>query len=448
MSCACDCASCTEFCYCQRCSEPENDLLQAPGNRPGLDSIHSRIGDYGAFFTDAIRQLSSRTSPNLQALGTRDPTDPTTALLDAWSVTADVLTFYRERLTQESYLRTATDEFSLRELANLVGFKPRPGIAATAHLAYLLDPSAKPVDIDAGAKVQTVPGPGEKMQTFETDEKLSARAEWSQMKSRQTRPPYIDVFYALTQTTIRLTDTSLGVRPGERVLFVFEPNLTPPVNSMGWTVPERVVREVFSAKANFESGVLEITLKPKDGFADKDNITENEILVEQLLGIQSKIDGNTDSSVKDIKKFLLDIISSYFLGMDATGVLLLLNPEQALKFFPSLRDLPGDMPFAKEIEKLKKIFEVISKSKMPKTEELKATSIDNTLSAIRNSGRGNFQANGFQLQQANDGLGSKWGCAHRVGTSHVPGFSRFFGSGLGSYPSKLNTQINPVCISA
>ena len=214
MSCECDCASCTEFCDCLRCSQPQTDLLAPPSNRPGLNGIRARIGDYGAFFTDAKRQLSSKESPNLQALGTRDPTDPTIALLDAWSVTADVLTFYRERLTQEAYLRTATDEVSLRELANMVGFKPRPGIAATVHLAYLLDPAAKPVDIEPGAKAQTVPLPGEKMQTFETDERLTARAEWSQMKPRQSRPSNIDMLYALTRPTLRLTDPSLFVRPG------------------------------------------------------------------------------------------------------------------------------------------------------------------------------------------------------------------------------------------
>lgn len=83
MSCKCGCASCTELCDCQRCSKPETNLLAPPSNRPGLDAIRARVGDYSTFFTDAKRQLSSKESPNLQALGTRDPTDPTIAFLDA-----------------------------------------------------------------------------------------------------------------------------------------------------------------------------------------------------------------------------------------------------------------------------------------------------------------------------------------------------------------------------
>lgn len=339
MSCECDCASCTDFCDCQRCSKPENDLLTSPENRPGLDAIQARIGDYGAFFSDAKRRLSSKESPNLQTLGTRDPTDPTIALLDAWSVTADVLTFYRERITQEAYLRTATDETSLRELANLVGFKPRPGIAATTHLAYLLDPSAKPVEIKPGAKAQTVPLPDEKMQTFETDEKLYARAEWSQMKPRQSRLTNIDMFNALTRSTIRLAGTSVFVRPGERVLFVFSMKLG-----------DQVVREVLSANINIELGFVELTLKPRDGLAQA--LLEDEKLLEDLhktrdeITNKPKIEGISSFLHSRIRKQLLTVLSSYFLGTDATGTLSLLENSDEVTIFSDERN----NPFGKKLQ--------------------------------------------------------------------------------------------------
>src|SRR4029079_16805141 len=99
---------------------------------------------------------------------------PAIAWLDAWSIAADVLTFYRERLTNEGYLRTARDEQALRELAALVGYKPRPGGAATAYLSYQMEATAAPVPIPAGAKAQSVPAPGERMQTFETGEPFTA----------------------------------------------------------------------------------------------------------------------------------------------------------------------------------------------------------------------------------------------------------------------------------
>ena len=226
--------------------------LTPPANRPGLTGIGVRLGDYREFFGGAIGRLSDRTLPALHGLGTRDRSDPAIAWLDAWALVADVLTFYRERLTNDSYLRTARDERALRELAALVGFKPRPGVAATAYLAYLMEPTAAPVPIVAPAKAQTQPGPGERMQTFETAATFVAHAEWSRMAPRLTRPARIDLVDALLRKTLRLSTTSLNVSPGQRVLFVF-----------GHELGHQVVREVASATVDTIKGQVELQLKPR-----------------------------------------------------------------------------------------------------------------------------------------------------------------------------------------
>ena len=51
--------------------------------------------------------------PALRALTTRDNSDPTIAVLDAFAVMGDVLTFYQERIANEGYLRTATERRSI-----------------------------------------------------------------------------------------------------------------------------------------------------------------------------------------------------------------------------------------------------------------------------------------------------------------------------------------------
>src|SRR5580704_8235451 len=116
-----------------------------------------------------IARLSSRDFPALAALKTRDPADPSIALLDCWALVADVLTFYQERIANEGYLRTATERRSVLELANLIGYKLRPGVAATVYLAYTLDedrsktpPAPTETTIPAGSRSQSVPGPGQK----------------------------------------------------------------------------------------------------------------------------------------------------------------------------------------------------------------------------------------------------------------------------------------------
>ena len=214
---ACRCG-CDESCGCA-CAESR---LQPAVNRAGLEAIDARLGGYYDFFGDAVRRLGDASLPALRDLGTRDGSDPAIAWFDAWAIAADVLTFYRDRLTNEGYLRTAADEHALRELAALVGYKPRPGVAATAYLSYLMEASAAPVPIPARAKAQSVPGPGERMQTFETDETFTAHAGWSQMTPRITRPPEITLVDAMVRPSLRLAGTTLVVRPGERVLFIFD----------------------------------------------------------------------------------------------------------------------------------------------------------------------------------------------------------------------------------
>src|SRR5207253_10195459 len=113
----------------------------------------------------------------LRSLTTRDSDDFTIALLDGWATLADVLTFYQERIANEFWLRTATERDSIRRLAQLIGYRLRPGVAAETPLSFLLDqaPGAPTeVTVEIGTRVQSVPGAKEKAQTFETIEELDA----------------------------------------------------------------------------------------------------------------------------------------------------------------------------------------------------------------------------------------------------------------------------------
>ncbi len=145
-------------------------------NRSGLDSLRYRVGTHSAFLASMKAALSRRGFPILGRLTSDTGDDPAVALLDAWATVADVLTFYQERIANEGYLRTATEHRSLVELARLVGCVPRPGVAASVHLAYTVESAAlslpdqgrttaskkePSVTIPAGARVQTIPGPGE-----------------------------------------------------------------------------------------------------------------------------------------------------------------------------------------------------------------------------------------------------------------------------------------------
>jgi len=152
-------------------------------NPPGLDALSYRVGTHATF----LATMKARLSRLVPGLRSRAADDPAVALLDAWALVADVLSFYQERIANEGYLRTASERRSLAELASLVGYRPRPGVAASVFLAFTLDPGHVG-EIPAGTRAQSLPGPGELAQPFETSVALAARAEWGRLQPRLRRP--------------------------------------------------------------------------------------------------------------------------------------------------------------------------------------------------------------------------------------------------------------------
>lgn len=188
-------------------------------NRPGLTAIAYRIGTHAQFKASMLARLSESGLPELRKLKTRDDDDFTIALLDAWALTADVLTFYQERIANESYLRTATERRSIIDLARLIGYELRPGVAASAYLAFTLESavgSPGAVTIDKGLRVQSIPGPGEKPQSFEAVEQIDARAELNAMKPRQTELRYP----AFGSRQTYLSGVTTNLKPGDPLLIV------------------------------------------------------------------------------------------------------------------------------------------------------------------------------------------------------------------------------------
>ncbi|WP_347260874.1 putative baseplate assembly protein [Rudaea sp.] len=177
-------------CTCGCCTGVRVATPAAEENRPGLRAIRHRPGGYASFLGAMHARLASTDFPQLAALRTRDAADPSIALCDGWAIAAEVLSFYQDRIANEGYLRTATERNSILQLGRLTGYEMRPGVSASAYLAYTVDANASPITIAVGTRVQSVPAAGEKMQTFETAEALDARPEWSQIKVRMAQPQW------------------------------------------------------------------------------------------------------------------------------------------------------------------------------------------------------------------------------------------------------------------
>ncbi len=188
-------------------------------NRPGLDAVAYRIGTHPRFRESLLARLTTIGLPALADLRTREEDDFSIALLDAWATVADVLTFYQERIANESYLRTATERLSLRELARLIGYNVRPGVAASVYLAFTLEtaqgaPSSTTIDV--GTRVQSIPNPGEQAQTFETIVPITAYRAWNAMRPRLTKPQTI----ATGMSVVRVAGTATNLGKGDALVIV------------------------------------------------------------------------------------------------------------------------------------------------------------------------------------------------------------------------------------
>lgn len=264
---------------CGCCEGIEIVTPESEANRPGLAALAYRVGTYPTFFETMLARLSNfyldiqsadgsgtnRIVP-LKQLTTRDQGDPAIALLEAWAVVADVLTFYQERIANEGFLRTATERRSILELARLVGYKPRPGVASSVYLAVTVSDSFKG-DIPTGTRGQSIPGTGETPQFFETSDSLPARDVWNNLKPRLTRPQVITepgknpgdgaplVTGADVIDTLYFQGISTNLRTGDAVLFVIG-------RDTGATSTQQVLRLVESVDTQANQKRTEVIFVP------------------------------------------------------------------------------------------------------------------------------------------------------------------------------------------
>jgi hypothetical protein len=223
MSCTCQSTG-PQLCGC--CAGVTQSTPAAIANRPGLPTIQYRVGTYSTFLETMLAALSSSSYPALAGLRTRSSGDWSVALVDAWSEALDILTFYSERLANEAYLGTAVEGRSIFELARLVGYKPSLGVSASTVLAFTLSSapgSPTTVPIPAGTRVQSIPGPGQSPQVFETSSDITATIAANAIPAATTMTWQL----AANDTSTWVTGTANNIHAGDALLFILSPNGIP-----------------------------------------------------------------------------------------------------------------------------------------------------------------------------------------------------------------------------
>lgn len=303
----CGCTS--ETCGC--CDGVQKLTPAETANRPGLTALNYRVGTHGTFLESMQARLSSisleapgadgqtlETFQPLTGLTTRDPGDPALALLDAWATVGDVLTFYQERIANEGYLRTATERRSVLELARLVGYTLRPGVASTVYLAYTLDDKQlDPVEIPIGSRAQSIPGPDELPQSFETIEKAIARSEWNNLQVRQHRPQKVALQNALAVETIYVAGANTNLKTGDLLLLVYGVKGIP-----------SVVRKVRLAEGQFAQQRTAIHLVPLPALT----VAASPYLVELVKTMDTLVTSASNRATKDAAERARELLADTF----------------------------------------------------------------------------------------------------------------------------------------
>lgn len=132
----------------------------------GLDSLPRQIADFAEFRSRMLKDVLEH-----DALADWRPCteqDFGLMLLEMWAYVADVQSFYDQVIANESYLRTAQRKPSLRKLVDLLGYVPRPAVAASACVAVLAE-GRQPITLPKGLAFRSSAFDDEAPQVFELD---------------------------------------------------------------------------------------------------------------------------------------------------------------------------------------------------------------------------------------------------------------------------------------
>lgn len=191
---------------------------------PGQPRLRRRTGEFWSFadalVADLEREEPDGTTPLSRVWDVRG--DPSSSLLvHLWAFVAEGVAAYAELTAGEGYLGTAQDWTNLRRLAALVGYRPRPRVAAQGWVRAEVDRGAAPL-IPAGTRVQSPGTPERAPQTFEVAADSQLHGDWDRLVA--TWP--FDPSPIPDGNRIRF-DGDPGLRPGHRVLITSRDEGTP-----------------------------------------------------------------------------------------------------------------------------------------------------------------------------------------------------------------------------
>src|SRR5262245_27821216 len=248
------------------------DEFKSPGKpeiAAGLPALPRQLAGFVEYRLAMLRDIPLH--PALSQWRARAGDDLGIMLLEMWAYALDILAFYDERIANETYLRTAVLRPSLRKLVELIGYQPRPALAASVVLGAIADGN-RIVKLPPGTGFRSDAFDGEPPQVFETEVEHTIHRLKNQWTLGPVREETVSDRLLLEAGTARLTRDQIVVF----VWPVFQAAGAPGV-ATGFRLGERqplksAAGKVVAAKkveARDGQSYVELTIEPAPGINPK-----------------------------------------------------------------------------------------------------------------------------------------------------------------------------------
>lgn len=191
----------TLCCPCDKLIHPGKPEIPA-----GLAALPRQLAEFSDYRLAMLREIPNQ--PALAQWRAREGDDLGIMLLEMWAYVLDSLAFYDERIANEAYLRTAVRQASLYKLVGLIGYYPRPALAATVVLGAITE-GRQQIVLPPRTGFRSDAFDGEPPQIFETEVEQSIHPFLNEWELADIRAPSAPKELLLTLETARLAAEQL-----------------------------------------------------------------------------------------------------------------------------------------------------------------------------------------------------------------------------------------------
>jgi hypothetical protein len=185
---------------CCPCDDPS--IVCVPSIAAGLPALPRQIAGFPEYRRAMLHDIPD--FPPLSVWRAREGDDLGIMLLEMWAYVLDILGFYDERIANETYLRTAVLPPSVRKVVGLIGYQPRPALAASVILAAIADGS-QPVILPPRTGFRSDAFSGQPPQIFETESEFTIHPLKNQWTIAPVREKTIGPELLLDVATVTLS---------------------------------------------------------------------------------------------------------------------------------------------------------------------------------------------------------------------------------------------------